>query len=203
MIKLGKPPYLECSSRGDKRFSAFYARIKKRNNRTIEEIFQAAKVFEDGSTHLSISQAKGRKPINLKKTTRLYSRLWNEYIKENPHLLEVLDEASGLSDIFGKAGHCCQAVELWRIKNTPRVYNLNGNTYIPESAVYVGRGSPYGNNYRIGKDGTREEVVAKFRAEILPTLDTGPLRGKHLKCFCSPLLCHADYLLRRANRVRL
>lgn len=29
MIKVGFEPRLECSSRGDKRFSAFYARIKK------------------------------------------------------------------------------------------------------------------------------------------------------------------------------
>ena len=44
MIKHGNPPYLECSSRGDKRFSAFYARIK---GKTIEEIYQSAKIFAD------------------------------------------------------------------------------------------------------------------------------------------------------------
>ena len=35
---------------------------------------------------------------------------------ENPGLLDVLRAASGLSDIFGQPGHCCQATELWRIR---------------------------------------------------------------------------------------
>ena len=38
MIKCGIPPYLECSSRGNKAFSAFYARLKAYGNKSIEEI---------------------------------------------------------------------------------------------------------------------------------------------------------------------
>jgi hypothetical protein len=117
MIKHGKPPYLECSSRGDKRFSAFYARIKALNNQSIEEIYQASKVFADGSTNLSWKEAKGKKPVNTKETTKLYSKLWDEYIDENTDLLKILHNASGLSDIFGQSGHCCQATELWRIRS--------------------------------------------------------------------------------------
>ena len=116
MIKHGEPPYLECSSRGDKRFSAFYARLKGRGNKTIEEIYQGAKVFADGSTGLSIKQAKGRDPVNASEVRNLYGELWNEYISENPELISVLTNASGLSDIFGQASHACQATELWRIR---------------------------------------------------------------------------------------
>jgi len=117
MIKHGEKPFLECSSRGDKRFSAFYAKIKKRDNRSIEEIYQAAKVFSDGSTGLNWKEAKGKKAVNMDEVSKLYSQLWNEYIEENPHLLLVLKEASGLSDIFGQKDHMCQATELWRIRN--------------------------------------------------------------------------------------
>jgi hypothetical protein len=53
MIQHGTAPFLECSSRGDRRFSAFAARIKSRGNKSIEEIYQAAKRFEDGSTGLT------------------------------------------------------------------------------------------------------------------------------------------------------
>lgn len=116
MIRHGEAPFLECSSKGDKRFSAFYARIKKRGNKSIEEIYQAAKVFEDGSTGLTWRQAKGRKAVNSEETAKLYRKLWKEYVKENPELLPVLVEASGLSDIFGQEGHVCQATELWRIR---------------------------------------------------------------------------------------
>lgn len=115
MIKHGQPPYLECSSRGDRRFSAFYAKI---NGKSIEDQYQAAKIFEDGSTGLGWKQAKGRKPVNASECAALYSKLWDQYIAEHPELLEVLKAASGLSDIFGQPGHVCQATELWRIRQS-------------------------------------------------------------------------------------
>jgi len=114
MLSYGEPPYLECSGKGDRRFSAFYARV---NGKTIEEQYQAAKVFEDGSTGLDWRRAKGRKAVNQEEVAKLYSQLWDKYIEEHPELLLVLKAASGLSDIFGQKGHCCQATELWRIRN--------------------------------------------------------------------------------------
>lgn len=116
MIRCGVAPYLECSSKGDRRFSAFSARIVGRGNKSIEALYQAAKVFENGETGLSWREAKGRRAVNQEEVTRLYSTLWDEYLAENPDLLVVLLAASGLQDIFGQAGHCCQATELWRIR---------------------------------------------------------------------------------------
>lgn len=110
-------PYLECSSKGDKRFSAFYARLPQCNNKSIEELYQGSKVFEDGSTGLSWREAKGRKAINAEACAVTYSLLWDWYIEDHPDLLKVLKEASGLSDLFGQEGHVCQATELWRIRN--------------------------------------------------------------------------------------
>lgn len=52
MVRHGEAPFLECSSRGDQRFSAFSARLRSQGGRSIEEVYQAAKVFEDGSTGL-------------------------------------------------------------------------------------------------------------------------------------------------------
>lgn len=117
MVRHGEAPFLECSSKGDKRFSAFYARIRCMGNKTIEEIYQASKIFEDGSTDLSIKQAKGRKAVNAEEVHQIYALLWDVYIQENPDLIEVLRASSGLSDIFGQPGHACQATELWRIRN--------------------------------------------------------------------------------------
>ncbi len=116
MIRHGIAPFLECSSRGDKRFSAFYARIMARGM-SIEEIYQGAKVFADGSTGHSWRTAKGRRAVNQAECAALYARLWDEYIAENPHLLPVLRAATGLSDVFGRPGSCCQATELWRIRS--------------------------------------------------------------------------------------
>lgn len=120
MIKHGVAPFLECSSKGDKRFSAFYARVY--NNRTIENLYQGFKIFKrpDGTleTGLSWQKAKGKHPVNSKEAHEYYSYLWDKYIENNPELLPILKAASGLSDIFGQSGHCCQATELWRIRNT-------------------------------------------------------------------------------------
>ncbi len=118
----GKPPFLECSSDGDRRFSAFFARIKGRGNATIEQLYQAAKEFSDAAgnttTGHSIDEAKGLRPSNGREVRALYAQLWDEYIMENPSLLLVLLEASGVSDRFGRRGSVCQATELWRIRNS-------------------------------------------------------------------------------------
>ena len=65
--------------------------------------------------------------------------------------------------------------------------------------VYVGRPSKWGNPFVIGRDGTRGEVIAKYRAWIVrqPALMAAlhELRGKHLVCWCAPDRCHADVLI--------
>lgn len=80
----------------------------------------------------------------------------------------------------------------------PIVYNIK-NPRRPKNAVYCGRGSPYGNPFHIGKDGTREQVCDRFKAEVLPSLDVSELRGRDLVCFCKPLRCHCDDILEKAN----
>lgn len=116
MIRHGVAPYLECSTRGDRRFSAFCARVERYDGRSIESIYQGMKVFEDGSSNLDWRSAKGKTAVNQAECAAWYSHLWDQYIFENPDLLSVLRAASGLSDMFGQHGHCCQATELWRIR---------------------------------------------------------------------------------------
>lgn len=114
MMQYGKPPFLECSSKGDKRFSAFYAKL---NGRSIEEQYQSAKIFDDGSTGLHWKDAKGRRAINATECVILYENLWRQYISEHPELLYVLKRASGLSDMFATRGSVNQAQVLWKIRN--------------------------------------------------------------------------------------
>lgn len=113
MIRHGIAPFLECSSRGEKRLSAFYARV---DGQSIEDQYQAAKVFSDSSTGLGWREAKGKRAVNMTECAALYSTLWDQYIAEHPELLTLICSASGLSDMFGQPGHCCQATELWRIR---------------------------------------------------------------------------------------
>jgi len=87
----------------------------------------------------------------------------------------------------------------------PKVYNKHHKD-APPGAVYIGRGSPYGNPFHIGpKDGDRDEVCDKFEAMVeadpqMKAMFIAHLRDKDLVCFCAPLRCHGDYLLRIANQ---
>ena len=78
-----------------------------------------------------------------------------------------------------------------------------GNTV---GAVYIGRGSKWGNPFKIGADGDRAEVVAKHarwlrnQNHLLRALDE--LAGKDLMCFCAPAACHGELLVRLANASR-
>lgn len=71
--------------------------------------------------------------------------------------------------------------------------------------VYIGRPSKWGNPWQVGKDGTREQVVEKYRV----MLETSPvlveearkeLKGKTLGCWCAPKPCHGDVLIEFIER---
>jgi hypothetical protein len=73
---------------------------------------------------------------------------------------------------------------------------------VPDGASYIGRGSKWGNPFVIGKDGSRDEVIAKYEAYLVSSGlidDIHELRGRNLVCYCAPLRCHGDILLVRAN----
>jgi hypothetical protein len=73
---------------------------------------------------------------------------------------------------------------------------------VPESAVYVGRPTKWGNPFVIGLDGDRDEVIQKFERQLPHSLagaDIEELAGKDLVCWCAPKPCHADVLLFWAN----
>lgn len=85
----------------------------------------------------------------------------------------------------------------------PEVHNKYHGT-AGQAAIYIGRGSPYGNPFVIGKDGNRDEVCDKYEEYLLNNKDLlklvkRNLRGKDLICFCHPKRCHGDTLLRVAN----
>ena len=77
-----------------------------------------------------------------------------------------------------------------------------------EYDVYIGRAGRgqdgyFGNPFTIGKDGTREEVIALHAQHALGRIRRDPefaarvaaLEGKTLGCFCAPEACHGEALL--------
>lgn len=84
--------------------------------------------------------------------------------------------------------------------------------------VYIGRCHPmfwrgnqsvFANPYRIGRDGTREEVIQKYRTYMEHCLETGKvtrqdleaLQGKILGCWCKPRPCHGDVILELMHEI--
>ena len=86
----------------------------------------------------------------------------------------------------------------------PKVFNSRRITEEVNGSIYIGRPSKWGNPFEIGKDGTREEVIEKFKEyllqndELMASLEE--LRGKNLLCWCAPKACHGDILIELANR---
>lgn len=72
--------------------------------------------------------------------------------------------------------------------------------------VYIGRPSKWGNPFKIGKDGTREEVIEKYRNYILMNNDLlnslSELKDKVLGCWCYPEPCHGDVLIELLNNLK-
>lgn len=88
--------------------------------------------------------------------------------------------------------------------DSPRVVRRQRGKPLPSNTVYVGRPSQWGNPFKVGEHGTREECIERYRR----LLDARPwwrdraireLRGKNLACWCAPEPCHADVLLELAN----
>lgn len=77
--------------------------------------------------------------------------------------------------------------------------------------IYIGRAMPrqrlkaskWQNPFKIGPDGTREEVIAAYRRYLLefPELLAAlpELHGKVLACWCKPEACHGDILAELAG----
>lgn len=65
--------------------------------------------------------------------------------------------------------------------------------------VYIGRPSKWGNPFKIGEDGDRDEVIKKYHMWIIkqPELMSflHELDNKVLGCFCRPKVCHGDVLV--------
>lgn len=88
----------------------------------------------------------------------------------------------------------------------PKVFNKS-DAGIPDTAVYIGRPSKWGNPFVIGVDGSRGEVISKYAQYLRssPSLlsDLHELKGRDLVCFCKPKACHGDILLSLSNQTSI
>jgi len=84
-----------------------------------------------------------------------------------------------------------------------KVVNLTRGLYDER----IDRLTAWGNPFAIGRDGTRDEVIERYRTWVTTSDDRGAqwirdnvhtLYGKTLGCWCAPSACHGDVLLELA-----
>lgn len=76
--------------------------------------------------------------------------------------------------------------------NQTGIVNIKNSGY----DVYIGRGSQFGNPFKIGVHGSRKQVIEKFREYFYSNEELQnevlKLKGKILGCYCKPKSCHGD-----------
>tara|TARA_Y100000034_G_scaffold34222_1_gene41948 strand:- start:17454 stop:17693 length:240 start_codon:yes stop_codon:yes gene_type:complete len=69
---------------------------------------------------------------------------------------------------------------------TTKVVHINTNLH----TRYIGRPSIYGNPFAIGRDGTREEVILKYKEYFYKKIQQDEILG----CYCAPKACHGNII---------
>ena len=80
--------------------------------------------------------------------------------------------------------------------NVTRVVNAHREPY----DVLIARPSKWGNPFQIGRDGNRDQVIKMYEVHVRRRPDLiaalPELAGKRLGCYCKPLSCHGDVLVK-------
>lgn len=98
-------------------------------------------------------------------------------------------------------------LEEWTDVNEHEYIGRRGIVFITRDGVkerFPKKGSIWANPFKIGKDGTREEVLEKYEEYIRDKLDSDDrlvkkllkLEGKVLGCWCYPEKCHGNVLIK-------
>ena len=95
-----------------------------------------------------------------------------------------------------------QNLQEW-MEDSLNVYIGRAGVVFIDGQRFPQTASPFCNPFKVGKDGTREEVIEKFREHIMQRIAKEPqlknallaLKGKNLGCWCAPESCHGNVLL--------
>ena len=80
---------------------------------------------------------------------------------------------------------------------------------MPEGARYIGRPSRWGNPFKLGRDGERDEIMAKYAEWLESKLNDDDFcnelaklsKATALVCWCKPEACHGDQLVAAMKRL--
>lgn len=89
------------------------------------------------------------------------------------------------------------------MENENNVYIARSGVVFIDNKRFPPKSSIFANPFKINKDGTREEVLAKYKNYIVDKLEKDDvflqellkLKGKNMGCWCCPEMCHGNILL--------
>ena len=92
------------------------------------------------------------------------------------------------------------------LKHEPKLREAFEYAHVVNNTVLIDRRTRWGNPFKLGVDGSRDEVIARYRADLWRRIRAGEvaleelaeLNGCWLACWCEPEPCHGDVLARAA-----
>ena len=97
-------------------------------------------------------------------------------------------------------------VPVVNLRNEPKLREAFEYAHVHDNTVLIDRRTKWGNRFRIGPDGSREEVIARYRADLWRRIREGEIAIEELAeiancwyaCWCLPRPCHGLVLARAA-----
>jgi len=216
----------ECSSKGDKTYSALFALME--DGRSLEMHYQCdVKGYDPGGYNWRAG--KGKPPLK-ESSFDDYLNLWKKWATVHVTYMRRLYEHAKrydgvLSDCFAKTpinqAHALSVLlnDLVRTSGSPnwgydrealvkeyakpKLYNRH-HGIAPSNSLYIGRGTPWGNPFPLDECKDRIDCFERFEKHVYQQEDMvhhvrRVLWGKNLVCSCQPDLCHGHLLLWIAN----
>ena len=92
------------------------------------------------------------------------------------------------------------------LKHEPALREKLQYSPVHNNTVLIDRRTKWGNPFRVGVHGNRDQVIALYRAELWRRIRAGEVSLEELAaiascwyaCWCSPLPCHGTVLARAA-----
>ena len=92
------------------------------------------------------------------------------------------------------------------LRHEPKLREAFEYAHVVNNTVLIDRRTRWGNPWRVGRDGSRDEVIARYRADLWRRIranevaleELAGLNGCWLACWCEPEPCHGDVLARAA-----
>lgn len=100
-----------------------------------------------------------------------------------------------------------QNLREW-MANPENVYIGRKNVVFVDGSRFPPNDSFWSNPYKIGKDGSRDEVIEKYRYHLNRLLSEHPdkiieLKDKILGCWCAPDACHGDIIIQSLSGAKI